>query len=159
MATKLYVGNLSFNTTENDLQDLFATIGPVTEVLLMQDRVTGKSRGFGFVTMSTEQDAASAVTQFHGKNVEGRVLTVNEARPREERSGGGGGGGRSYGGGGGGGYSGGGGGGGYSGGGGGGGYSGGGGGRSGGGGYSGGGGGGGRGGDRGGDRGGRSSRY
>ena len=135
---------------------LFATVGPVTEVLLMQDRVTGKSRGFGFVTMSTDQDAANAVTQFHGKTVEGRALTVNEARPREERSGGGGGGvarsyggggGYSYGGGGGGGYSGGGGGGGYSGGGGGGGR-----------GYGGGGGDrGGRGG--GGDRGGRSSRY
>ena len=152
MPTKLYVGNLSFNTTENDLQDLFATVGPVTEVLLMQDRVTGKSRGFGFVTMATEQDAANAVSQFHGKSVEGRALTVNEARPREERSGGGGGGSRGgYGGGGGGGYSGGGGGG----------YGGGGGGRSsgGGGGYGGGGGGGGRGGDRGGDRGGRSSRY
>ncbi len=152
MPTKLYVGNLSFNTTENDLQDLFATIGPVTEVLLMQDRVTGKSRGFGFVTMATEQDAASAVSQFHGKSVEGRALTVNEARPREERGGGGGGSRGGYGGGGGG----------YSGGGGGG-YSGGGGGRSsggGGGGYGGGGGGGGgRGGDRGGDRGGRSSRY
>ena len=152
MPTKLYVGNLSFNTTENDLQDLFATVGPVTEVLLMQDRVTGKSRGFGFVTMSTEQDAANAVSQFHGKNVEGRALTVNEARPREER-GGGGGGGRSYGGGGGGGY----------GGGGGGGYGGGGGGSGGGGGGYGGGGGGGRGGGgggrSGGDRGGRSSRY
>ena len=150
MPTKLYVGNLSFNTTENDLQDLFATVGPVTEVLLMQDRVTGKSRGFGFVTMATEQDAANAVSQFHGKSVEGRALTVNEARPREERSGGGGGGSRGgYGGGGGGGY--GGGSGGYGGGG----------GRSsgGGGGYGGGGGGGGRGGDRGGDRGGRSSRY
>ncbi len=155
MPTKLYVGNLSFNTTENDLQDLFATVGPVTEVLLMQDRVTGKSRGFGFVTMATEQDAANAVSQFHGKSVEGRALTVNEARPREERSGGGGGGSR-------GGYGGGGGGGGYSGGGGGGYSGGGGGGRSsggGGGGYGGGGGGGGRGGDRGGDRGGRSSRY
>ena len=154
MPTKLYVGNLSFNTTENDLQDLFATVGPVTEVLLMQDRVTGKSRGFGFVTMATEQDAANAISQFHGKSVEGRALTVNEARPREERSGGGGGGSR-------GGYGGGSGGGGYSGGGGG--YGGGGGGRSsgGGGGYGGGGsgGGGGRGGDRGGDRGGRSSRY
>ena len=152
MPTKLYVGNLSFNTTENDLQDLFATVGPVTEVLLMQDRVTGKSRGFGFVTMSTEQDAANAVSQFHGKTVEGRALTVNEARPREERGGGGGGGSRGgYGGGGGGGYSGGGGGGGYSGGGGGGRSSG---------GYGGGGGGGRRGGgDRGGDRGGRSSRY
>ena len=130
MGTKLYVGNLSFNTTENDLQDLFATVGPVQEVLLMQDRVTGKSRGFGFVTMTNDQDAASAISQFHGKSVEGRALTVNEARPREERSGGGGGGGRSYGGGGGGG--------GYSGG---------------GGGY--GGGGGGRGGDRGGSGGGR----
>ena len=149
MATKLYVGNLSFNTTENDLQDLFATIGPVTEVLLMQDRVTGKSRGFGFVTMSTEQDAANAISQFHGKTVEGRALTVNEARPREERSGGGGGGGRSYGGGGGGG--------GYGGGGGGGGYSGGGGGSRGG--YGGGDRGGDRGGRGGGDRGGRSSRY
>ena len=151
MGTKLYVGNLSFNTTENDLQDLFATVGPVQEVLLMQDRVTGKSRGFGFVTMTNDQDAQSAVSQFHGKSVEGRALTVNEARPREERSGGGGGG-RSYGGGGGG-YSGG--GGGYGGGGGGGGYGGGGGSRGGGGGggY---GGGGGRGGDRGGSGGGRS---
>ena len=100
MGTKLYVGNLSFNTTENDLQDLFATVGPVQEVLLMQDRVTGKSRGFGFVTMTNEQDAQGAVSQFHGKSVDGRALTVNEARPREERSGGGGG--RSYGGGGGG---------------------------------------------------------
>ena len=151
MPTRLYVGNLSFNTTENDLQDLFAGAGAVTEVLLMQDRVTGKSRGFGFVTMATEQDASNAISQFHGKSVDGRPLTVNEARPREER-GGGGGGGRSYGGGGGGGGGYGGGGGGYSGGGGsrgggGGGY-GGGGGRSdrggGGGGYSGGGGGGGR---------------
>ncbi len=150
MGTKLYVGNLSFNTTENDLQDLFATVGPVQEVLLMQDRVTGKSRGFGFVTMTNEQDAQNVISQFHGKSVEGRALTVNEARPREERSGGGGGGGggRSYGGGGGG-YGGGGGGGGYGGGG----YGGG--GRGGDrGGY--GGGGGGRGGDRGGDRGGRS---
>ncbi len=109
MGTRLYVGNLSFNTTETDLQDLFGTVGPVTEVLLMQDRVTGKSRGFAFVTMSTDQDAANAVTQIHGKSVDGRPLTVNEARPREERGGGGGGGysgggggGRSYGGGGGG---------------------------------------------------------
>ena len=107
MPTKLYVGNLSFNTTENDLQDLFATVGPVQEVLLMQDRVTGKSRGFGFVTMVESGDATNAISQFNGKTVEGRALTVNEARPREERSGGGGGGGgRSYsgGGGGGGGY-------------------------------------------------------
>jgi cold-inducible RNA-binding protein len=104
MPTKLYVGNLSFNTTENDLQDLFATVGPVQEVLLMQDRVTGKSRGFGFVTMVESADATNAIGQFNGKTVEGRALTVNEARPREERSGGGGGGGggRSYSGGGGG---------------------------------------------------------
>ncbi len=93
MPTRLYVGNLSFNTTENDLQDLFAAAGAVTEVLLMQDRVTGKSRGFGFVTMATEQEATAAISQFHGKSVDGRPLTVNEARPREERGGGGGGGG------------------------------------------------------------------
>ncbi len=107
---KLYVGNLSFNTTETDLQDLFATVGPVQEAIIMQDRMTAKSRGFGFVTMVEPADAQKAIEQFHGKNVDGRELTVNEARPREERSGGGGGyggggggGGRSYGGGGGGG--------------------------------------------------------
>lgn len=103
MSAKLYVGNLSFNTTETDLQDLFATVGPVQETLIMQDRMTMKSRGFGFVTMVENADAQKAIAQFNGKQVEGRALTVNEARPREERSGGGGGGGRSYGGGGGGG--------------------------------------------------------
>ncbi len=92
MPTKLYVGNLSFNTTENDLQDLFATIGPVQETLIMQDRMTMKSRGFGFVTMVEAADAQKAIEQFHGRQIEGRALTVNEARPREERSGGGGGG-------------------------------------------------------------------
>ncbi|MEO7167659.1 MAG: RNA-binding protein [Chthoniobacterales bacterium] len=140
MGTKLYVGNLSFNTTETDLQDLFAQAGAVSEVTLMQDKFTGKSRGFAFVTMSNEADAAKAITDFNGKTVEGRPLTVNEARPREARPGGGGGGGGRGGGGyggGGGGY--GGGGGGYGGGGGGGGYGGG-----GSGGYGGGGGGGGR---------------
>src|SRR5579864_8140183 len=111
MGNKLYVGNLSFNTTETELQDLFAQVGPVQEVVLMQDKFTGKSRGFAFVTMTTDQDAAGAITQFNGKTVDGRALTVNEARPREDRSGGGGGGGR-----GGGGYGGGGGGGGYGGG-------------------------------------------
>ncbi len=118
MGTKLYVGNLSFNTTETDLQDLFAQAGAVSEVTLMQDKFTGKSRGFAFVTMSSEADAAKAITEFNGKTVEGRPLTVNEARPREARpGGGGGGGGRSGGyGGGGGGYGGGGGGGGYGGG-------------------------------------------
>src|SRR6266478_8815415 len=103
MGTKLYVGNLSFNTTETDLQDLFAQAGPVQEVTLMQDKFTGKSRGFAFVTMTSEADAQKAITEFNGKTVEGRPLTVNEARPREPRPPGGG---RSggYGGGGGGGY-------------------------------------------------------
>jgi cold-inducible RNA-binding protein len=106
MGTKLYVGNLSFNTTENELQELFAQAGTVQEVTLMQDKFTGKSRGFAFVTMGSEQEAQNAITQFNGKSVEGRSLTVNEARPREPRppGGGGGGGGRGgYGGGGGGG--------------------------------------------------------
>ena len=93
MSTKLYVGNLSFNTTETDLQDLFATVGPVQETIIMQDRMTMKSRGFGFVTMNESADAQKAIAQFNGKQIEGRALTVNEARPREERSGGGGGGG------------------------------------------------------------------
>ena len=92
MSAKLYVGNLSFNTTETDLQDLFATVGPVQETLIMQDRMTMKSRGFGFVTMAESADGQKAIDQFNGKQVEGRALTVNEARPREERSGGGGGG-------------------------------------------------------------------
>src|ERR1700730_13447791 len=90
MGTKLYVGNLSFNTTETDLQDLFAQAGPVQEVTLMQDKFTGKSRGFAFVTMTTEADAQKAITEFNGKTVEGRLLTVNEARPREARPPGGG---------------------------------------------------------------------
>src|SRR5207245_3117374 len=113
MGTKLYVGNLSFNTTETDLQDLFAQAGAVQDVMLMQDKFTGKSRGFAFVTMASEQDAQNAITQLNGKTVEGRALTVNEARPREARppggggsygGGGGGRGGGGYGGGGGGGY-------------------------------------------------------
>jgi RNA recognition motif-containing protein len=121
MGTKLYVGNLSFNTTENELQELFSQAGPVSEVTLMQDKFTGKSRGFAFVTMGSEADAQTAITKFNGQTVEGRPLTVNEARPRESRppGGGGGGGGRGGGGGyggGGGGYGGGGGGGGYGGG-------------------------------------------
>lgn len=91
MSAKLYVGNLSFNTTENDLQDLFATVGPVQETTIMQDRMTAKSRGFGFVTMAEAADAQKAIQEFNGKQIEGRALTVNEARPREERSGGGGG--------------------------------------------------------------------
>src|SRR6059058_5591838 len=113
MGTKLYVGNLSFNTTENELQELFSQAGAVQEVTLMQDKFTGKSRGFAFVTMGSEQDAQNAISKFNGQTVEGRPLTVNEARPREARPPGGGG--RGYGGGGGG-YGGGGGGGGYGGG-------------------------------------------
>ena len=92
MNTKLYVGNLSFDTTENDLQDLFSPYGPVTEVNLISDRATGRSRGFGFVTMATPEGAQAAISALSGKNVGGRNLTVNEARPREEgggRSGGG----------------------------------------------------------------------
>src|SRR5947207_14183934 len=113
MGTKLYVGNLSFNTTENELQELFSQAGAVQEVTLLQDKFTGKSRGFAFVTMGSEQDAQNAISKFNGQTIEGRPLTVNEARPREARPPGGGG--RGYGGGGGG-YGGGGGGGGYGGG-------------------------------------------
>src|SRR2546428_1939761 len=96
MGTKLYVGNLSFNTTENELQELFSQAGAVQEVTLMQDRFTGKSRGFAFVTMGSEQDAQNAISKLNGQTVEGRALTVNEARPREQRPPGGGG--RGYGG-------------------------------------------------------------
>ena len=105
MNTKLYVGNLSFDTTENDLQDLFSQHGPVSEVNLITDRMTGRSRGFAFVTMGTPEAAQSAIGALAGKEIQGRALTVNEARPREEHGGGGGGGGgrRSGGGGGGGG--------------------------------------------------------
>jgi hypothetical protein len=93
MATKLYVGNLPFNTTENELQELFSQAGAVQEVMLMQDKFTGKSRGFAFVTMGSEQDAQKAIAEINGKTLEGRALTVNEARPRESRPPGGGGGG------------------------------------------------------------------
>ena len=82
---KLYVGNLSFETTENDLQDLFEQHGQVSEVTLMMDRMTGKSRGFAFVTMSDKVQAESAMNALNGKEVSGRALTVNEARAREER--------------------------------------------------------------------------
>jgi RNA recognition motif-containing protein len=89
MGTKIYVGNLSYDATENDLQDLFAQAGAVTSVNLMLDRETGRPRGFGFVEMATEADAANAISMFNGKDLKGRPLTVNEARPKEERSGGG----------------------------------------------------------------------
>jgi RNA recognition motif-containing protein len=94
MNNKLYVGNLSFNTTENDLQDTFSAHGTVTEANLITDRETGRARGFGFVTMSSDEEANKAVEALNGAELDGRTLTVNIARPREERSGGGGGGGR-----------------------------------------------------------------
>jgi len=104
MSTKLFVGNLSFNTTENDLQDAFAAHGTVVEANLMMDRMSGRPRGFGFVTMSTPEEAQKAIEALNGASLDGRNLTVNIARPREERPAGGGGGGRrGYGGGGGGG--------------------------------------------------------
>src|SRR5215831_1394373 len=97
MSTKLFVGNLSFNTTENQLQDLFAAHGNVIEVDLIMDRFSGRPRGFAFVTMENKEGADAAIQALNGKSVDGRALTVNEARPREERprefSGGGGGGG------------------------------------------------------------------
>jgi cold-inducible RNA-binding protein len=82
---KLYVGNLSFETTENDLQDLFEQHGQVGEVKLMMDRMTGKSRGFAFITMNDNAQASAAMGALNGKGLNGRNLTVNEARPREER--------------------------------------------------------------------------
>jgi len=91
MSNKLFVGNLSFDTTENDLQDAFAAHGTVTETNLMMDRVSGRPRGFGFVTMSTPEEAQKAIAALNGAQLGGRALTVNIARPREERPGGGGG--------------------------------------------------------------------
>jgi cold-inducible RNA-binding protein len=105
MSNKLFVGNLSFNTTENDLNDAFAAHGTVTETNLMMDRMSGRPRGFGFVTMSSPEEAQKAIAALNGAQLDGRALTVNVAKPREERAPGGGGGGgrREYGGGGGGG--------------------------------------------------------
>ena len=115
MATKLYVGNLSFQTTSDELKDHFAQAGTVESASVVEDRMTGRSRGFGFVEMATPEEAAAAIEQFNGKEFAGRNLTVNEARPRTDRGPGGGYGGGGnrggYGGGGGGGYGGGGGGG------------------------------------------------
>ena len=92
MSNKLFVGNLSFNTTENDLNDAFAAFGTVTETNLMMDRMTNRPRGFGFVTMSSADEAQKAIEGLHGKDLGGRALTVNIAKPREERPAGGGGG-------------------------------------------------------------------
>jgi RNA recognition motif-containing protein len=90
MSTKLYVGNLSFDATENDLRDLLAAHGPVEEVKVVMDRDTGRPRGFAFATMNTEEAAKAAIAALNGKDWKGRALIVNEARPREERPGGGG---------------------------------------------------------------------
>jgi RNA recognition motif-containing protein len=94
--TKLFVGNLAFETTELQLQDLFGACGPVTDVNIVMDRATGRSRGFAFITMATPEGAQAAIRQMAAKNLNGRDLTVNEARPREERGGSGGGGGGGY---------------------------------------------------------------
>jgi RNA recognition motif-containing protein len=93
MNTKLFVGNLSFNTTENDLQDAFSAHGTVTETNLMTDPATGRSRGFAFVTMATPEEARAAAEALNGAQLDGRNLTVNEARPKTDRPAGGGGGG------------------------------------------------------------------
>ncbi|HST52150.1 MAG TPA: RNA-binding protein [Pyrinomonadaceae bacterium] len=104
MSMKLYVGNLSFQTSSNELQELFAQAGTVESANVVEDRDTGRSRGFGFVEMSSKEEGQAAIAQLNGKEVNGRALTVNEARPREDRGGnrGGGGGRGGYGGGGGG---------------------------------------------------------
>src|ERR1700679_116979 len=103
MSTKLYVGNLSYDITENDLRDMIAAHGAVNEVSVVMDKLTGRARVFSFVTMNTPEAAKAAIAALNGKEFQGRALTVNEARPREERapSGGGGGGRGGYGGGGG----------------------------------------------------------
>ena len=101
MSNKLFVGNLSFNTTENDLNDAFAAFGTVTETNLLMDRETGRPRGFGFITMNSAEEAQKAISALNGSQLGGRALTVNVAKPREERAprtGGGGGGRREYGG-------------------------------------------------------------
>jgi len=101
MSKKLYVGNLSYSVRDSDLEELFAAHGGVQSAQVIMDRDTGRSKGFGFVEMENDQDAKAAIAALNGKEMEGRTLTVNEARPREERGGGGGGGRGGYGGGGG----------------------------------------------------------
>jgi RNA recognition motif-containing protein len=96
MSTKLYVGNLPFDVTESDLRDMLSQHGPVNEINVIMDKMTGQARGFAFVTMNTQEGATAAILALIGKDWKGRALTVNEARPREERAGGGGYGGRSY---------------------------------------------------------------
>ena len=103
MGTKVFVGGLSWDANDDDIKELFGECGTVTDAVILQDRETGKSRGFGFVTYSSDEEASAAVEKFHDHEYMGRKLTVNEARPREDRGGGGGGGYRGGGGGGGGG--------------------------------------------------------
>jgi RNA recognition motif-containing protein len=91
MATKLYVGNLSFRTTSDDLREAFSQAGTVESASVIEDRETGRSRGFGFIEMATAEDAAAAIEMFNGKDLGGRNLTVNEAKPKTDRGGGGGG--------------------------------------------------------------------
>jgi RNA recognition motif-containing protein len=90
MATKLYVGNLSFKTTGDDLRAHFSQAGTVESASVIEDRETGRSRGFGFVEMASAEDAAAAIEKFNGKELDGRALTVNEAKPKTDRGGGGG---------------------------------------------------------------------
>ena len=96
MSMKLYVGNLAFQTTSDDLQQLFAQAGTVESVSVIEDRDTGRSRGFAFVEMSSAEEGQAAIQQLNGQDVGGRALNVNEAKPRENRNGGGGGGNRRY---------------------------------------------------------------
>jgi RNA recognition motif-containing protein len=91
MSTKLYVGNLSFRTSSDDLKEAFSQAGTVESASVIEDRETGRSRGFGFVEMATPEEAAAAIEQFNGKELAGRNLTVNEAKPKADRGGGGGG--------------------------------------------------------------------
>ena len=93
MAKKLYVGNLPYGVTDSDLQQMFEPHGTVQSAQVIMDRDTGRSKGFGFIEMSSDSEATAAISAMHGKEVDGRALTVNEARPREDRGGGGGGGG------------------------------------------------------------------
>ena len=88
MSKRIYVGNLSYQTTESDLSNLFEQVGQVESVNIITDRDTGRSKGFGFVEMATDQEAQAAIAAVNGKDLNGRALTVNEARPREERGGG-----------------------------------------------------------------------
>ena len=85
MAKKLYVGNLSYNMTEDTLKDTFSAAGSVDSAIIIKDKMSGRSKGFGFVEMSTDEEAQKAIEMFNGKELDGRALTVNEARPMEER--------------------------------------------------------------------------